>query len=641
MVKKNLKKKKKIALVFRASREFSFVLANTLVGLTRHNEKFWDDIIVYHDGIPGYEQKAIKSIVETQFIEMPSSEELAINDDTDSKKGFRSLYCKIECFRLLDEYHQVIWNDTNILVRNDISGLAEYGKNAGVALVLPSPQYVVGSSMVKLDEEYEVFSPLWNTEVMVLTDKLSDHEEMYKWCKETVTKHKSNLLWPDLAIINMALQRFNIDPEGIDPDEYACEVSSRLVDRAMIIHVDEDKAFWNNLGLMQKYSEWTQNAIKWSQTLYEYVKDKKPLVSCVMSCYERYEFLVDSINSVLAQTYGNIEIIMVIEKSGVQEKIEEVLRKIKDKRIRIIKNTKKLGFAASLNVGIDNARGEYIARSDDDDLCVPNRFSMQVKYMEEHKSIGILGGNMIVFGKVDTKFLAFSDEKYIKAATLLYASFMHPTVMMRKSMLDEYSLRYDPNYYTEDYELWSRAVYLFETANLPDYLMYYRLHESQASGVLNDSKIHESHKRVMRNQLEKQLGLNLTENEIETIQPRKDSLRKVNDVDGAFAIRERTIRKVLDANKERKAYDERALEYIINWGGPEMIDNVSEENEISSGKIKKGLKSFLKPILKPVYGRFISKMETIMVNHDEELRVGLQNQIDEIKKKSQKGENEE
>ena len=630
------KKKKKVALIFGITKESVFVLANALVGLKRHNDKFWDDIIIYHNGVSNNEQKSLEKILDVKFVDLSGvaylNEIEKENTEIANNKALVSFY-KIEAFKLLKDYHRIIWNDADVLIQDDISELADYGAESGLAFGSPFPELVMGSCFKSLTDAYEMFCPLWNTRIMVMSDKLENYMELYDWCKKFLEENSEKLVKLDFAIFNILLQEFSIVPESINSDKYVCPLGSKLAKEATIVHADAQLKFWNNLECMRKYPEWTQNAIVWSHALYVEIKDKVPLVSCIMSCYERYDYLVDSINSILAQTYANFEIIVVLEKSKSQEKIAEVLDGIKDTRIRIIKNTKKLGFAASLNVGLDVAKGKYIARMDDDDLSAPLRFAMQVDYMEKHENVGIVGSNMVVFGKIEDKFLVFSENKYIKAAALLYSPFMHPTVMMRKSMLEEYDLRYDPGYFTEDYELWSRAVYLFDVVNLTDCLVYYRLHTSQATGQMNDLKIHNSHKQVMRNQLKKHLKLDLTENEIETLQPRKDSVRRVFDVDGALALREKTIKKVLDANKELRVYDEQALAYVIRWGSPTGIGNMVETKEMSEKRIKSGLKNVLKPVVNPIYGRLVGKMERMMMAHDEELRANLQVQIDDIKKR--------
>lgn len=634
-MKKNTEKKKNVALVFGITKDYIFALANVLIGLMKHNKKFWDDIIVYHDGVVDYEQEAIKKITDVKFVDLSESERFADIKQTNSevmKKYSVATFYRYECLKLLDDYRKVIWNDVDILIQSDISGLLEYGDESGVAFSLALSGFAVGSSFKEMNLNYRMFDRLWNVGIMVLSDKLSKHGEIYDWCIDQTIRNGDTLLWPDLAILNIMLQEFNIDPEDIDPDKYVCLPTAENAEDAAIVHAYGDRKFWNNLEYAQLYPEWMSNAIQWSRLAYEGACKSMPLVSCVMSCYERYDYLEEAINSVLAQTYSNLEIIVVLEKANNQSKIETFLKKFGDERIKIIKNKEKLGFARSLNVGIDASKGKYIARMDDDDITMPRRFALQVDYMEKNPQTGIVGGNMRVFGANEGELWTFKDDKYIKATTLFRTPFMHPTVMMRKEMLDKNNLRYDADYFAEDYELWSRAVYLCEVANIPECLTCYRSHESQATGNRNDAKIHNAHKRVMRNQIEKKLKLNLTENEIETIQMRKDCIGKVTDIDGAFRLRERTIEKVVTANEKYHVYDKDALLYTINWGEPNA-DGVPAGNIIvDNSKMKKYLKKMLRPIVKPVYGKFVEKMEVMMVRHDEEVTHDLIRRIEELEK---------
>ncbi len=627
-------KKKKVALVFGITKDYTFALANVLIGLVKHNKKFWDDIIVYHDGMPEYDQASINRIAEVKFIDLSTSEHFEkiaqANIETIEKYSIATFY-RFECLKLLDEYHQVIWNDVDIMIRGDISGLMNYGEESGVAFSMALSDFVVGSSFSKLNFDYEMFRRLWNVGIMVLTDKLDNYEKIYEWCIDATVKYQDILLWPDLAVLNLMLQEYNIEPENIDRDKYVCLPTAEQADDALILHAYGDKKFWNDLDYMKDYPEWMENAIKWSRMAYANAKDNTPLVSCVMSCYERYDYLKESIDSVLAQSYPNFEIIVVLEASKNQKEIADFLMQYKEPRIRIIKNEKRLGFAESLNVGIDKAKGDYVARLDDDDIAMARRFAIQVDYLEQHRDVGIVGGNMVVFGHNKGKFLTFSDYEMIKVATLFGTPFMHPTVMMRKDMLDKYGLRYDPDYFTEDYELWSRAVYCFKCANIPEYLTFYRSHSSQATSDNNDAKIHNSHKAIMRKQLKKYLDLDLNENEIETIQVRRDCLSKVTDAEGAFALRNVTMNKVITANKERGVYNEEDLWYVINWGKPSEVDGGACGEIPIASKTKKGIKKIIKSVINPVYGRLVGKMEAMMMNHDEELRLDLQRQIDSVK----------
>ena len=634
--------KKNVALVFGITEEYGFALANTLIGLKKHNKKFWDDIIIYHDGLPNYIQNSIKKIIDVIFIDLSTKDSFKNIDKIDAsviKKYSVATFYRYECFNLLKDYHQVIWNDVDILIQGDISGLLDYGKKTGVAFSSALSSFVMASSLKKLLTEYNMFAPLWNVGIMVLTDNLKDYEKKYNWCIEATCRYGEKLLWPDLAVLNLMLQEFDIEPENIDKNKYVCLPLSENARDAIILHAYGDKKFWNYLKYLRGYPEWMENATEWSKIFYSDAKNDTPLVSCIMSCYERYDYLDESIASLLAQSYSNFEIIVVLEKSSVQKRIEKKLKEYKDDRIVIIKNEKKLGFPASLNVGINKAKGKYIARMDDDDISMPCRFEEQVRLLEKEAKYGIVGSDMMVFGREDSYAPTFRSSSYLKASTLVESPFKHPTVMMRKELLDKYDLRYDPDYYTEDYELWSRLIYLTEGTNISRPLVYYRSHSEQATGTnSNEEKIHTSHKRVMFNQFKKHLGLELTDNELEVLQTRK-WFDTIYDFSGIKSLRNDTIKKIIEANDVKKVYSYGVLRSLLcdRKNGTyieykQLQEQVATDN--NAGEVR-SLRSVLKRIIKyplsPIYNRMLDRFEKVMIKHDMDVQSSLQQQIDEIR----------
>lgn len=204
---------------------------------------------------------------------------------------------------------------------------------------------------------------------------------------------------------------------------------------------------------------------------YEKPVKENPLVSVVMPVYNAEKYLREAINSILSQTYTNFEFIIL--NDGSTDSSAEIVRSYDDPRIVFIDNKKNAGLVAVLNQGLDLAHGEYIARMDSDDISLPKRFEKQVRFLQRHKSVGILGTFFHIFGNIDR---IEKKKRYPKLSHMLETCPVgHPTVMIRKSVLDEYNLRYDPHYkHAEDYELWTRAIQFTRIANLPQVLLNYR-----------------------------------------------------------------------------------------------------------------------------------------------------------------------
>ncbi len=207
---------------------------------------------------------------------------------------------------------------------------------------------------------------------------------------------------------------------------------------------------------------------------------KTPRISVVMPAYNSEKYIGEAIESILNQTFIDFEFIIL--NDGSTDNTAKIVKEYakKDKRIKFIDNKKNQGLVSVLNQGLDLARGEYIARMDSDDISLPTRFEKQIKYMDEHSECGVLGTWFKCFGDSD---VVVRHPERIKIFNILKSQHVgHPTVMLRKSVVDKYGFRYDQNYkHAEDFELWSRMVFVTEIHNLPEILLKYRWHGNNIS----------------------------------------------------------------------------------------------------------------------------------------------------------------
>ena len=126
----------------------------------------------------------------------------------------------------------------------------------------------------------------------------------------------------------------------------------------------------------------------------------KPMVSVVMPVYNGSKYLKEAIDSILNQTFTNFELIII--NDGSTDNSEDIIFSYQDRRIYYLKNEHNKGICITLNRGLDNARGKYIARMDCDDISMPQRLAKQVNYLERHRDVGALGTDIITFGKGHT-----------------------------------------------------------------------------------------------------------------------------------------------------------------------------------------------------------------------------------------------
>ena len=137
------------------------------------------------------------------------------------------------------------------------------------------------------------------------------------------------------------------------------------------------------------------------------------LVSIIMPVYNLEKYIASSIQSILKQTYSNIELIIVDDCST--DNSYEIARTFKDERIRLFRNSENRGVVYSRNFAISKAKGVYIALNEGDDISHPRRIEYQVSYMEQYRDIGVLGTFAFVNdaeGKIrdDMRLYSNSDE---------------------------------------------------------------------------------------------------------------------------------------------------------------------------------------------------------------------------------------
>lgn len=209
----------------------------------------------------------------------------------------------------------------------------------------------------------------------------------------------------------------------------------------------------------------------------------KELISVIMSVYnETNSELLQSINSILEQTYKNIEFIIVNDNPE-NKRIREVLRLQKDPRIKIINNKKNMGIVSSLNVAIQQVKGNYIARMDADDVSINNRLEMEYNYLVKNNLdligswVRLIDNSDEYIGEIQFPTTTNGIRKQIK-----YRGCMaHPTWFGKTEVF--YSLNgYRHMIYCEDYDFILRALLKgYKLGNIPYYGLKYRIRENGIS----------------------------------------------------------------------------------------------------------------------------------------------------------------
>ncbi len=212
------------------------------------------------------------------------------------------------------------------------------------------------------------------------------------------------------------------------------------------------------------------------------------LVSVLMCVYNTpVEYLQEAIDSILDQTYENIEFVIVDDGSN-REKTLTCLeqRAEENKRIKLIHNHHNIGLTKSLNVGLGECSGDYIARMDADDISAPDRIEIQVNYMEDNVDVAMSGCDISVIGNgasgEDEMISRKMDYELYRIKTLIeHPGPAHPTFMFRSSFLTDNSIRYDERILKgQDYNIITKILEkkgIIGIINEP--LLKYRVHGEQ------------------------------------------------------------------------------------------------------------------------------------------------------------------
>lgn len=212
-----------------------------------------------------------------------------------------------------------------------------------------------------------------------------------------------------------------------------------------------------------------------------------PLITILLPTYNGSRFITGSVESVLQQTFQDWELLVIDDGSidDTREIVKEYERK--DKRIRLIKNPVNLGIQKTLNKGLLEARGEYIARIDDDDRWVDKKkLEAQIMFFRNYPEYVLVGTGVIVIdekGRELFRFLNPQTDKEIRNIILSKNCFTHSSVVFKKDIALEYG-GYNESEdvrHAEDYDLWLAMGTKGEFYNIAEYSVVFTLRPGNIS----------------------------------------------------------------------------------------------------------------------------------------------------------------
>lgn len=211
----------------------------------------------------------------------------------------------------------------------------------------------------------------------------------------------------------------------------------------------------------------------------------EPLVTVLLPVRNGGKTIGAALRSLIRQTFSSMEI-MILDDGSTDDTLE-VVAAFNDSRVRIIRDGQHRGLAARLNQGIDLARGKFIARMDADDVAFPERIQEQVRYLESHPDVDLLGTRAIVFRSAQDVIglLPFrASHAQICATPCRGIPLAHPTWMGRPQWFRQHRYRNPEVLRAEDQELLLRAAPVSKYACLDKVLLGYRQHSFALSKVL-------------------------------------------------------------------------------------------------------------------------------------------------------------
>jgi len=200
-------------------------------------------------------------------------------------------------------------------------------------------------------------------------------------------------------------------------------------------------------------------------------------VSILLPVYNGARYLDSAVRSLLGQTHTDFELLILDD--GSSDGSAELAETFRDSRIRVLRSEGNMGLPATLNKGLRAARAELVARQDADDLSHPERLERQVRFLETHREVGLLGTRAWVVdenGLYRGSVLHALHHDALLFELLFDNAFVHSSVMLRRSLVLDQNGYDEKAGYNEDYDLWLRLARVTRLANLGERLVAWRVH---------------------------------------------------------------------------------------------------------------------------------------------------------------------
>ena len=285
-----------------------------------------------------------------------------------------------------------------------------------------------------------------------------------------------------------------------------------------------------------------------------------PLLSVLMPVFNSERFVAEAIESILNQTFKDFEFLILDDCSA--DKSLEIIKDFEkqDSRIKVFQNEKNLGVVESRNKLINLSKGKYIAWLDSDDIALENRFEEEIKFLEEHPEIGLVGAYPEIIDENGKKlgiWLFEPEPQKLKIELFFHSPFLSSSVVIRRSSLP--SGFYDPAFpVAEDFDLYSKISEHYDVVNVPRFLVKYRINSNGLSKS-NTEKMERLAIHVIKEHAER-LGIKLEETTIKHLRKPKTASKITFEEIGKI---EKSLILLKDSLSENDHFDKKAVDEVI------------------------------------------------------------------------------
>lgn len=233
-------------------------IAVFVMNVLQNNRHLFDEIIIFHNGIKKKDQEILKKIANVRFL-LYDYNPPNRNDEVISYFS-PMVFCKYECFKLLEEFDEVIWSDYDVVIRRNLD---EFCKKSDYPFHLLECDSSLRSMFYtdyknNIIDKYDIDKPGICTPFFLISKDIGRYMDMYHWCYEMTDLLCDDLYLPEQCVFSLLVQEFDLECAYYSFDQYACYPSDEKGGE-FIIHAAGQPKFWNGLydeNWQKLYYEW-------------------------------------------------------------------------------------------------------------------------------------------------------------------------------------------------------------------------------------------------------------------------------------------------------------------------------------------------------------------------------------------------